>query len=176
MLERAERLGMPIRRIELGNELYYAAPLVVTGVPHPGGLRAQGHALDRRDQGAASERPGRRGGLRLPAASGSDRRQDEWDRRVRKTLRGESALTFHAYWAASRTRASWGAKLAAALASPLRLLDSAALAMAFAGCRRGWSAWVTEWNLWHGAKYRGTWANGLADAALSARPPRASPR
>jgi hypothetical protein len=49
------------------------------------------------------------------------------------------------------------------LAAPLRLLRG----LRTAGLSRlpnGVEAWVTEWNLWHGAGYRGTWANGLADA------------
>jgi hypothetical protein len=164
MLREAERLGMPIRRIELGNELYYSAPLVVRAIPTPG---AYGRKATRWIDAIKAEFPD----AQVAAvgfgygASGFDRRQDEWDRQVRRTLRGESALTFHAYWDAPRTRRLYGEPLAATLASPLRLL-ARLRSRALRPLPEGVSAWVTEWNVWHGAKLRGTWANGLADAAF----------
>jgi hypothetical protein len=163
MLRRAERLGMPIRRIELGNELYYSAPLVVRSIPSP---KAYGRKATRWIDAIRADFPG----AQIAAVgfgygrSGTDKRQDHWDRGVRKTLRGESALTFHAYWQAPRTRRLSGERLAAALAAPLRLL-ARLRARGLKRLPKGVEAWVTEWNVWHGAKLRGTWANGLADAA-----------
>lgn len=163
MLRAAEARGMPIRRIELGNELFYSAPLVVRAIPTPG---AYGRKASRWISAIGAEFPDAQiaaVGFGYPPGD-ADRRQASWDRRVRKTLRGEDALTFHAYWDAPRTRRLSGAPLSAALAAPLRLLAK----LRSRGLHRlpaGVDAWVTEWNVWHGAKLRGTWANGLADAA-----------
>jgi hypothetical protein len=163
MLEAADALGMPVRRIELGNELYYPAPLVVRAFPTP---EAYGRTATRWIDAIEAEFPE----TEVAAVGfgygpkGVDRRLASWDRRVQEKLRGESALTFHAYWDAPRTRRLSGARLADALAEPLRLLAK----LRRRGLERlpeGVSAWITEWNVWHGAKLRGTWANGLADAA-----------
>jgi hypothetical protein len=162
MLRAADRLGMPIRRIELGNELYYRAPLVTQAFPNAAAYgRTATHwitAIKARYPKAQVAAVG----FGYPSAD--DRRQARWDHAVRRTLHGEDALTFHAYWPASRDRTLSGAELANELAAPLRLLRS----LRSAGLSRlpkGVEAWVTEWNLWHRAGYRGTWANGLADAA-----------
>jgi hypothetical protein len=163
MLSAAEKLGMPIRRIELGNELYYAAPRVVRAFPTPA---SYGREATRWIAAVKARYPKAQiaaVGLGYPPRAG-DQRQARWDRAVRRTVHGESALTFHAYWPASRDRSLSGAELAEALAAPLRLLRT----LRSDGLRRlpkGVDAWVTEWNLWHGAGYRGTWTNGLADAA-----------
>ena len=162
MLSAAEQLGMPIRRIELGNELYYRAPLVARAFPT---AAAYGREASRWIAAIKSRYPKAQiaaVGLGYPPAAG-DERQASWDRAVRRTLHGEDALTFHAYWPASRERRLSGADLAEQLAAPLRLLRT----LRSDGLDRlpkGVEAWVTEWNLWHGAGYRGTWANGLADA------------
>ena len=163
MLRAAEALGMPIQRIELGNELYYSAPLVVQAVPTP---EAYGRKATRWIEAIHVEFPDAQiaaVGFGYPPGD-VDRRRASWDRRVQETLRGESALTFHAYWDAPRTRRLSGRSLSTALAAPLRLLAQ----LRSRGLHRlpdGVSAWVTEWNVWHSAKLRGTWANGLADAA-----------
>ncbi len=161
MLHAAEALGMPIRRVELGNELYYSAPLVVRAFPTPG---AYGRTATRWIDAIHADFPDAQiAGVGFGYPHGADRRQASWDRRVRKTLRGESALTFHAYWDAPRTRRLSGAPLTAALAAPLELLAKLR-ARGLDRLPHRDDAWVTEWNVWHGAKLRGTWANGLADA------------
>ena len=163
MLSAAEDLGMPIRRIELGNELYYSAPLVVRAYPTPA---SYGREATRWIAAIKARYPKAQiaaVGLGYPPPP-DDERQARWDRAVGHTLHGESALTFHAYWPASRDRSLSGAKLAEALAAPLRLLRTLRSG-GLSRLPRGVQAWVTEWNLWHGAGYRGTWANGLADAA-----------
>ncbi len=163
MLRAAKGLGMPIRRVELGNELYYSAPLVLRAIPTP---EAYGRKATRWIDAIHARFPDAQiaaVGFGYPPGD-ADRRQASWDRRVRRTLHGESALTFHAYWDAPRTRRLSGGSLSDALAAPLRLLGK----LRSRGLRRlpdGVDAWVTEWNVWHGAKLRGTWANGLADAA-----------
>ena len=162
MLSAAEQLGMPIRRIELGNELYYRAPLVVKAFPT---AAAYGREASRWIAAIKARYPKAQiaaVGLGYPPAAG-DERQASWDRAVRRTLRGEDAVAFHAYWPASRRRSLSGATLSQELAAPLRLLR-ALRSDGLSKLPKGVEAWVTEWNLWHGAGYRGTWANGLADA------------
>jgi hypothetical protein len=163
MLSAAEGLGMPIRRIELGNELYYAAPRVVRAFPTPA---SYGREASRWIEAIKARYPKAQiaaVGLGYPPPA-DDERQLRWDRAVRRTLHGEDALTFHAYWPASRDPSPSGRELVEALAAPLRLLRSLR-ADGLSRLPKGVSAWVTEWNLWHGAGYRGTWTNGLADAA-----------
>jgi hypothetical protein len=163
MLGAARQLGMPIRRVELGNELYYGAPRVVGAFPTAG---SYGRTATRWIEAIKARYPRAQiaaVGLGYPPPPG-DARQASWDRAVRRTLHGEDALTFHAYWAASRDRSLSRAGVAEALAAPLRLLRT----LRSHGLERlpkGVDAWVTEWNVWHGAGYRGTWTNGLADAA-----------
>ena len=162
MLSAADQLGMPIRRIELGNELYYRTPLVARAFPS---AAAYGRQASRWIAAIKARYPKAQiaaVGLGYPPAAG-DERQASWDRAVRRTLHGEDALTFHAYWPASRKRSLSGRALAQELAAPLRLLR-ALRSDGLSELPKGVEAWVTEWNLWHGAGYRGTWANGLADA------------
>jgi hypothetical protein len=161
MLEAAERLGMPVRRIELGNELYHPAPLVLRSIPTP---EAYGRKATRWIEAIRARFPDARVAA-VGYGPGADRRLAGWDRRVGRTLRGESALAFHAYWEAPRTGRLSGPRLSAALASPLLLLRELR-SRAFRRLPPKVGAWITEWNVWHGAGLRGTWANGLADAAF----------
>ena len=89
-------------------------------------------------------------------------RRGQWDPGVLSTLRGEDAVTFHTYWKPPRGRPS-GRRLSRVLAAPLgRFFE-----LRSGGLRRlpdGVVAWVTEWNVRHGSKLRGRWANGLSDA------------
>jgi hypothetical protein len=164
MLHAAEALGMPIRRLELGNELYYANRLVVEAIPTPEAYGRQAtrwiSALKARFPDAQIAAVGF--GYRV---HGGRARLRDWDHRVRKTLRGESAFTFHSYWKAPRGGRLSGARLSDALAAPLRRLRTLRV-QAFHRLPPGVGAWVTEWNVRHGAGLRGTWANGLVDAAF----------
>ena len=162
MLRRARELGMPIRRIELGNEFYSHAPLVDRAIPTP---EAYGRKATRWIKAIKSRFPraqvaavGLGSSLWWPPRT----RRGQWDPGVLSTLRGEDALTFHTYWKPPRGRPS-GKRLSQVLAAPLRRFFE----LRSGGLRRlpdGVVAWVTEWNVWHGSKLRGTWANGLSDA------------
>jgi hypothetical protein len=116
MLDTAQRLGMPIRRIELGNELYYSAPLVVDAMPT---AASYGRKATRWIAAIKARFPGVRitaSGFGYPRRPG-DERQTGWNRGLRRTLRGESALSFHDYWPAPPGRRLTGANLSAALAA-----------------------------------------------------------
>ena len=153
---------MPIRRVELGNELYDHAPLVDRAFPTPAayGRKASRwiRAIKRRFPHARVAAVGLGSSLWRPPRT----RRGRWDPAVLRTLRGEDALTFHAYWTPPAGRLSH-ARLSKVLAAPLRRLFE----LRAGGLRLlpdGVVAWVTEWNVWHGSPLRGTWANGLADA------------
>ncbi len=162
MLRRARELGMPIRQIELGNEFYSHAPLVDRAIPTP---EAYGRKATRWIAAIKSRFPraevaavGLGSSLWWPPRT----RRGQWDPGVLSTLRGEDAVTFHTYWKPPRGRPS-GRRLSRVLAAPLgRFFE-----LRSGGLRRlpdGVVAWVTEWNVRHGSKLRGTWANGLSDA------------
>ena len=162
MLETARDLGMPIRWVELGNELYMHAPLVDRAIPGP---KAYGRKATRWIEAIKGEFPQAQvaavgfGGHR---SWKGDWRRRKWDRRMLRTLRGADALTFHTYWRAPAGRLS-SAKLSKVLAAPLRRL-SVLRSTALRRLPAGVDAWVTEWNLWHGSSLRGTWVDGLANA------------
>jgi hypothetical protein len=172
MLHAAQHLGMPVHWIELGNELYFGDQLILRKFPTP---ESYGREATRWIKAIKADFPNAQiaaVGLGFQSNGGRGRRGG-WDRRVHKTLRGESALTFHTYWKVPAGRRLSGKKLATALAAPIRrfwLLRSGGLRR----LPKGVDAWVTEWNVWHTAGLRGTWANGLSDAeyllALMAEP------
>ena len=78
MLDAAHALGMPIRRIELGNELDVLGPARGPGDADGRVVRQEGDTLDRGDQVPLSECAGRGVGVRLSAAPGDDR-QTGWN-------------------------------------------------------------------------------------------------
>ena len=162
MLRAARDLGMPIRRIELGNELYFHAPLIDRAVPTP---KAYGRKATRWIRAIKGQFPHARVaavGFGGSPSWPSRTRRGRWDRGVLSTLRGEDAITFHPYWKTPPGRLT-RARLSKVLAAPLRRLSL----LRYGGLRQlpnGVVAWVTEWNISHKSSLRGTWANGLSDA------------
>ncbi len=162
MLRRARDLGMAIRRVELGNELYDHAPLIDRAIPTP---KAYGRKATRWIRAIKRRFPHARVAALVLGSSlwwPPRTRRGRWDSGVLSTLRGEDALTFHTYWKPPVGRLS-RARLSKVLAAPLRRLfqlRSGGLRLLPAGV----VAWVTEWNVWHGSPLLGTWANGLSDA------------
>lgn len=162
MLRRARELGMPIRWVELGNELYSHATLIDRVMPTPEAYGRMAtrwiRAIKRRFPHARVAAVGLGTSLWWPPRT----RRGRWDPGVLSTLRGEDGLTFHTYWRTPRGRLT-RARLSKVLAAPLRRLSQ----LRVGGLRQlpdGVGAWVTEWNVWHGSRLRGTWANGLSDA------------
>lgn len=166
MLHAARRLGMPISHVELGNELYLP-PYAVRF--HSGAQ--YGRASTRWIAGLKRAFPGVL--VAADAYPGHDtntvavnRREHRWNLELLRTVRGESALSLHAYFAS-------GLGPQASLASPTaaeQLLRAparrwAALARLIGRLPKRLEMWVTEWNLFDTvARVHGSWAQGLADA------------
>lgn len=168
MLHAARRLGMPVRYIELGNELYLPQYAIRF---HSGRAYARVAsrwiaAIKRAFPGvaiAADAYPGR------DSNSGTvDRRELRWNAELLGTLRGESALSLHAYFTsglAPRDSLASPAMAERMLGAPARRW--AALAHLIAQLPAKVKIWVTEWNLFDTvARVHGTWAQGLAVAAF----------
>jgi hypothetical protein len=163
MLRAAQGLGMPVQRIELGNEIYLDTPVFVRRFPTP---QAYGrtatrwiHAIKRRFPAAQVAATGR-----TSQDAHTSHRQARWTRRVLKTLHGEAAVTFHTYWR-NRPRGPrlTGKRLWAVFSAPLRRLGLLHKS-AFRQLPRGVDAWLTEWTPRPSASMRGTWAHGLSNA------------
>lgn len=166
MLRAAARSGLPVRYVELGNELYMPqyASRFPSGADYGRACTRWIAAIRRAFPGvavAADAYPG------SDTNSGPvDAREADWNAELLGTLRGASALTLHAYFVS-------GLGPGASLASPHaaeRLLSAparrwAALQRLIARLPTGLPVWVTEWNLFDTvARVHGTWAQGLAVA------------
>jgi hypothetical protein len=168
MLRAARRLGMPVSYVELGNEIYL--PQYATRFHSGGEYGRVGSrwiaAIRRAFPGvlvAADAYPGR------DRNTGTvNRRERRWNAELLRTLRGESALSLHAYFTSGLgPRASLASEATAErmLSAPARRW--AALAHLIARLPARLEIWVTEWNLFDTvARVHGTWAQGLAVAAF----------
>jgi hypothetical protein len=160
MLRAARDLGMPIRRIELGNEIYLDTRVFVRRFRTP---KAYGRTATRWIRAIKREFPNAQVAAVGRASQGSShRRQAGWTRKVLKTLRGEDALTFHTYWSSSPRRLS-GKALSAVFAEPIRRV-AGLQSKGFRQLPRGVDLWLTEWTVRPNHAMRGTWAHGLSDA------------
>jgi hypothetical protein len=163
MLRAARDLGMPIRWIELGNEIYLNTPLFARRFPTP---QAYGRTATRWIQAIKRDFPQAQiAAVGMLSRGGSKtRRQRDWTRRVLKTLHGEDALTFHTYWRSrSSSRRLSGRTLWAVFAAPIRRFNL----LHKQGLRelpKGVEAWMTEWTVRPSSILRGRWAHGLSDA------------
>jgi hypothetical protein len=168
MLGAAEKLGMPITYVELGNELYLPA---YANRFRDGGT--YGRLATR--WAAAVKRQFPRAKVAAVAFAGPDSntnkidaREVGWNPGLLGTLRGVDALTFHAYFTSGLAAdASLSSPVAAEamLSAPARRW--APLSVLIARLPPGTDAWVTEWNLFdRGAPVHGTWAQGLGVAAF----------
>jgi hypothetical protein len=163
MLRAARDLGMPIRGIELGNEIYLNTPLFAQRFPTP---QAYGRTATRWIEAIKLEFPQAQVAAvgMLSRGGTKSRRQRDWTRRVLKTLQGEDALTFHTYWRSrSSGRRLSGRTLWAVFAAPIRrftLLHKQGLR----DLPTGVDAWMTEWTVRPSFALRGRWAHGLSDA------------
>jgi hypothetical protein len=160
MLRAAADLGMPIRRIELGNEIYLDTRVFVRRFPTP---QAYGRTATRWIRAIKRNFPKARvAAVGRASPASRHKRQRGWNRKLLKTLRGEDALTLHTYWTSSPRRLSRKA-LAEIFAAPIRRVAD----LHSKGIRplpRGVEAWLTEWTVRPNHVMRGTWAHGLSDA------------
>jgi hypothetical protein len=169
MLRVARRLGLPVTRVELGNELYLGRyrRLFADGA-------AYGRVASRWAAALKAAFPGVRVAAVGFVGRGSDEpvnsRERSWNAGVLATFHGVDALTFHPYF---QTGLRAGASLASAGAVQAILLGpsrrwAAVQSGALAQLRPGVRAWLTEYNLFDRvAAAHTTWAQGLALAAYT---------
>ena len=167
MLHAARALGMPVLDVELGNELYLPtyAKRFRDGAAYGREASRWIAALKRAFPGvsvAADAYPGPDNN-----AGTVDRREQRWNAGLLRTLRGESALSMHTYFASGLgPRASLASPRSAAamLTGPTRRF--VAFARLLSTLPNRVKIWVTEWNLFDTvARVHETWAQGLAVAA-----------
>jgi hypothetical protein len=163
MLHAAQRLGLPVTRIELGNALYLAA----YARRFPSGA-AYGRIASRWIAALHRAFPGVQvaadafAGLDSNAVALTPRVRD-WNAGLLTTLRGESALSFHTYFdsglpAGVAPRAAGAASTM--LSAPARCWSQ--FQQLLTRLEAGVGAWVTEWSLLdRSARVLGTWAQGL---------------
>jgi len=169
MLRAARGLGLPVTRVELGNELYLGRyrRLFRDGA-------AYGRVAARWAAALKVAFPGVRvaavGFVARSSGAPISSRERSWNAGVLATFRGVDALTFHPYF---QTGLPAGASPASASAAETMLLDSsrrwtAVQTGALAQLKPGVGAWLTEYNLFDRvAAAHTTWAQGLALAAYT---------
>ena len=169
MLRAARGLGLPVTRVELGNELYLGRYRAL----FPGGS-AYGRVAARWAAALKAAFPGVRvaavGFVAQSSGAAVSSREHDWNAAVLATARGVDALTFHPYF---QTGLPAGASPDSARAAQAMLLDpslrwAAVQARALAQLRPGVGAWLTEYNLFDRvAAAHTTWAQGLALASYT---------
>jgi hypothetical protein len=169
MLRAARGLGLPVTRVELGNELYLGRYRRL----FPDGL-AYGRVAARWAAALKAAFPGVRvaavGFVAESSGAPVSSRERSWNSDVLATFKGADALTFHPYF---QTGLTAGASPASAGAAAAMLLDpslrwAAVQAGALAQLKPGVAAWLTEYNLFDRvAAAHTTWAQGLALAAYT---------
>jgi hypothetical protein len=169
MLSAARRLGLPVERIELGNELYLPryAGLFPTGAAYgrvaTRWIRAIRTRFPRVRIAVSAYLPADLPGI-APTA-----RERGWNDGLRATVRGADALAFHPYFRSGlpdTVAPRAGRAAAAVVGAPWRRF-AAVRESALRGLGPGMQAWMTEWNLFdRRAPVHGTWSQGLAVAAF----------
>ena len=169
MLHAARALGMPITRVELGNELYlgrYAA-LFPDGATYGSVATQWASALKATFPGV---RVAAVGFVSRGAAAPRSARERGWNAGVLSTLRGLDALAFHPYF---RSGLQAHSSLRSARAVTAMLVQSSVRwtqvrFQVLSQLPRGMSAWLTEFNLFdRKAPVHTTWAQGLALGSYS---------
>lgn len=176
-LARARSLGVPVRFVELGNELYFNLPLESRVFPTP---EDYGRTAARWTARLRAEFPGVQ--VAIPAGGRAGHpRSDDWTRRVLSTAGQVDALAVHVYTGSTlqapaprgETATALAARQQAALdrlrtaegrarffAAPAQALDRA---FGETGATAtGLPVWLTEWNLrGDDEAVRGTWSQTL---------------
>ena len=174
MLQTAQdTYGLPIRYVELGNELYRDRPGAAATFPSGdvyGTLATQWIAAIK----AAFP------GVRVAACGHSvknsnpnwgDPREPAWNQTMLTTLQGEDALTFHTYWGSGLSGASvvglTDQQVGLCLSGPIKRL-AGLQSFDFPYLPTGVKAWVTESNLFdRHAQIHGFWAQALHNATYA---------
>jgi hypothetical protein len=160
MLHAAAVLGLPIRWVELGNELYVNA--AVNRQVFPTGA-VYGQVATTWISAIKAAFPGVRVAVCGYSYLG---RLNPWNSSLLSTVRGEDAITFHTYWnpAPAGANAGVGATPFTALLASTQRRFANLVNHDLPILPPGVTAWVTEWNLQPNqrAAVGGTWAAGLS--------------
>lgn len=167
MLNAAEFLGINVRYVELGHELYGSDPAYVRAFPTGADY---GREATRWIERLKKEFRGVRVGV-VGADPGADAKAGDrvtsWNEGMSSTLRGASAITFHPYWSGGVTKDATlddPAVATAVVASGLARWREVAKYLNAKVLPSGVDAWFTELNLSdHVAKVHASWAQALSE-------------
>ncbi|WP_327144128.1 hypothetical protein [Nocardia sp. NBC_01327] len=174
MLREAQRLGLPVRYVELGNELWVPLPEYVAAFPTGADyarimndwiVAIRGEFPQARIAVAAVDDSS-------PIALASPRLKS-WNRLLYQTIRGADAVVFHPYWIVDPVAADIGSTAGGGVVAWTQLMQRA-----LSQVPSGLEVWYTEYNqmgreasppLDRLPKVRQTWAVGLSVASFTLR-------
>lgn len=169
MLDEAVKLGLPVRFIELGNELWDVRSIYPTVYP-------SGADYARAMNAWIPELRRRFPQVRI-AVSGADpsdpffskvfgERYRDWNNQVLATIEGADAIAIHPYWTLP-DRADPGSDVAATLVAGLDAWDDFTT-KTLAPIPDGMGVWLTEWNqaAWGSKQGSQIWAQALSVLAV----------
>lgn len=165
MLRAAQRLGVSINRVELGNELYSApyASAFVDGTAYANAANQWIRRLHREFPGVS---------VAVDAAipdSSKDPRRADWNREVFTTVRGEDAASIHQYFALARSPGDSSNDPKKEVDAPVAEWRTRMLP-ALASIPSSLPVWVTEWNYTQSADPSTvSWARALGNAEFVVR-------
>lgn len=155
MLRQAEALGIPVRYVELGNELYFTDSYTLSQYPTPA---AYGHAMTAWVQDVKAEWPAARVAVLgdysyyIPPQpwSPAQARQAQWNQEVLQAVQGADAITLHLYtpvtWAThNKAVALTQAQIPDALGTPFKFLSY--LPDVLSNMPQSLPVWVTEYSM-----------------------------
>ncbi|MVU75743.1 hypothetical protein GPX89_00615 [Nocardia sp. ET3-3] len=175
MLREARRLGMPVRYVELGNELW--VPMQVYEDIYPTGAD---YARTMNEWIAAIRREFPQARIGVAAAddslvmgAGFGQRYADWNQELYATIRDADAVTFHPYWIVDPIAADIGSTAVGGVVNWTHVADTVLRDMP-----SGLQAWFTEYNqmgkeatppLDRLPAVQQTWAVGLSVASFTLR-------
>ena len=145
MLRRARALGLPVRYVELGNELWDPeGPYVArypTGVAYGSAMNRWIVAIHRSFPGAAIAVSG--ADESDPQLNGGGTRYTSWNEGLLTTVRGEDAIAIHPYWSLPNREAP-GSDVEGTLTAGQAHWDG--FVKSLAAIPKRVHVWLTEWN------------------------------
>lgn len=166
MLRAAQRMGIPIKRVELGNELYSApyTSVFADGTAYARVANRWITALHREFPGVL---------VALDAAirgTNRDARYSQWNRQLFATARGEDAVTIHQYFTpVTWTAGPFSSNSRKQVAAPTIEWQKRTLPT-LASIPSSLPVWFTEWNYQQSVDPSTvTWARALGNAEFAVR-------
>jgi hypothetical protein len=166
MLQAAQAMGISIRYIELGNELYESNPYYDYFFPTKASYIEKVNLWIQRIK---SSYPGVQiAVVGMDPSDSVDARNTNWNETIVSGVRGEDALAFHTYYP-SQLGKDGSVMDPVALSTMLAQAAAQRFEETFEGdllpLPPGLSAWITEWNLKDPTELvHGSWAQGLSEA------------